>query len=145
MVTSRYNVLTIVGASPKLHGSKQVNKPEFQNTNWDIARSQPAALHIGLNKPQANLNVRDIEGASPKCVQFTTNRASTNPLNPTYSLAKVEMRPITPPKFIRDQMDVSDIPGAKPKRDWHDKAKTKESNKIDDIPGTKAHQRHSPR
>jgi hypothetical protein len=55
------------------------------------------------------------------------------------------MRPITPPKFIRDQMDVSDIAGAKPKRDWHDKAKTKESNKIDDIPGTKALPRHSPR
>jgi hypothetical protein len=122
-----------------------VNKPEFTNTNWDIARSQPAALHIGLNKPQANLNIRDIEGASPKCVQFTTNRVGTNPLNPTYSLPKVEMRPITPPKFIRDQMDVSDIAGAKPKRDWHDSAKTKETNKIDDIAGTKARPRHSPR
>ena len=55
------------------------------------------------------------------------------------------MRPITPPKFIRDQMNISDIPGAKPKRDWINEAKTKETNKIDDIPGTKARVRHSPR
>jgi len=48
-------LLFISGASPKLHGSKQVNKPEFSNTNWDIARSSPAALHIGLQKPEFNL------------------------------------------------------------------------------------------
>jgi hypothetical protein len=44
MVTVIY--ANILGASPKLHGSKEVNKPEFSNTNWDIPRSQPAALHI---------------------------------------------------------------------------------------------------
>jgi len=49
-----------VGASPRLHGSKEVNKPEFSNTNWDIARSQPAALHIQLNKPEYNLTNGDI-------------------------------------------------------------------------------------
>jgi len=42
------NIYLFAGASPKLHGSRQVNKPEFSNTNWDIARSSPAALHIGL-------------------------------------------------------------------------------------------------
>ena len=42
-------------------------------------------------------------------------------------------------------MDISDIPGAKAKKDWHDKAKTKTTNKIDDIPGTKAHFRHQAR
>jgi hypothetical protein len=35
-------------------------------------------------------------------------------------------------------MDVSDIPGARAKLDWHKMAKTKETNKIDDIEGTKA-------
>lgn len=134
-----------IGASPKLHGSKQVNKPEFSNTNWDIARSSPAALHIGLNKPQANLNIRDIEGTSPKCVQFTTNRFGHNPLSPVYELPKVETRAITPPKYIRDTLDISDIPGARAKKDWRGEAKTKPTNKIDDIPGTKAHPRHQAR
>jgi hypothetical protein len=40
------SINNFLGASPRLHGSKEVNKPEFSNTNWDIARSQPAALHI---------------------------------------------------------------------------------------------------
>lgn len=52
------------------------------------------------------------------------------------------MRPITPPKFIRDQMHIDDIPGARPKHDWHNNAKTKEINKIDDIEGTRAKPRH---
>jgi len=55
------------------------------------------------------------------------------------------MRAITPPKFIRDQMNIQDIEGAKPKRDWHNDAKTKETNKIDDIDGTRARIRHQPR
>jgi len=28
----------------------------------------------------------------------------------------VEQRPITPPKFIRDHMDVNDVDGARPKK-----------------------------
>lgn len=91
------------------------------------------------------MNSADIEGAAPRCVQFSTNRIGTNPLLPVYNLPKVETRAITPPKFIRCQMDVSDIPGARAKLDWHKMAKTKETNKIDDIEGTKAKQRHSPR
>lgn len=75
-----------VGASPKLHGSRQVNKPEFANQNWDIARSGPAALHIGLNKPQYNLESVD----GPNCVKFTTTRLGGDPLNPSYKLSKVE-------------------------------------------------------
>jgi len=52
-----YNFL---GASPKLHGSKKVNKPEFANQNWDIERSSPSTRHIGLNKPEYNLLTGDV-------------------------------------------------------------------------------------
>jgi hypothetical protein len=62
-----------------------------------------------------------------------------------YQLPQVETRPITPPKFIRDQMNVADIPGAKARHDWHEDARTKETNKIDDIEGTRAKARHQPR
>jgi hypothetical protein len=40
-------IILFIGAQPKLHGSKQVNKQEFTNQNWDIDRSGPRALHIG--------------------------------------------------------------------------------------------------
>ena len=143
--SSNLSTADIQGASPKLHGSRQVNKPEFSNTNWDIERSQPAALHISLNKPEGNLNIKDIEGAYPKCVSFTSSRIGSNPLNPVYPLPKVEVRPITPPKFIRDQMSVADIQGAHPRHDWVKEARTKETNKIDDIAGTRARIRHQAR
>ena len=42
-------------------------------------------------------------------------------------------------------MTIDDIPGARPKKDWHTEARTKETNKIDDIPGTKAVPRHQER
>ena len=70
------------GAGPKLHGSKQVNKPEFTNTNWDIDRSGPRALHIGLYKQETNLLTSDIQGAAPQIVKFQSKRQGNDPLNP---------------------------------------------------------------
>ena len=106
----------ISGAQPKLWGSKETTKPEFQNTNWDIDRSGPRALHIGLNKPEYNLTNNDIEGSQPKCVKFNSTRQGHDPLNPKYQLAQVEMRPNTPPKFLRDNIGHDDIEGSKPKK-----------------------------
>jgi len=105
-------LLFISGASPKLHGSKQVNKPEFSNTNWDIARSSPAALHIGLQKPEFNLQAVD----KPNCVKFSTTRLGGDPLNPKYKVSEVEQRPFTPPRYMRDHMEIDDIEGARPKK-----------------------------
>ena len=104
-----------LGAQPRLHGSKATNKPDLSNMNWDIERSGPRALHIGLNKPEYNLSNNDIGGSKPQCVQFKSVR-NCDPLNPTYNLSKVEVRPVTPPKFVRDSISNDDIEGAKPKR-----------------------------
>ena len=41
---------------------------------------------------------------------------SGDPLNPSYQLSKVEVQPVTPPKFIRDNLTNDDIEGAKPKK-----------------------------
>lgn len=68
-----------------------------------------------------------------------------NPLNPTYKVAEVEKRAITPPRYMRDQMEIGDIEGAKPKKNKLEGIKTREANKIDDIEGTKALPRHAPR
>ena len=63
-------------------------------------------------------------------------------MNPSYNLSKVEQRPSTPPKFIRDSMAVDDIDRAKPKENVQAKIKTRETMKLDDIEGTKSKPRH---
>ncbi len=135
----------MLGAAPKLHGSKQVNKAEYGNSNWDIDRSGPRALHIGLYKAESNLKTNDIQGAAPQCNKFASKRQGNDPLNPTYNLSHVEVRPVTPPRYIRDAMAVDDIDKAKPKADVMAGRKTRDPMKVDDIEGTKANQRHKPR
>ena len=80
----------MLGAVPKLHGSKVVNKPDFMNQNWDIDRAGPRALHMNLYKAETNLATNDIEGANPQCNRFKSTRTTNDPLNPTYNLSKVE-------------------------------------------------------
>ena len=66
-------------------------------------------------------------------------------MNPNYNLSKVEVRPATPPKFIRDAMAIDDIDKSKPKADIMAGRATRDVMKIDDIGGTRAQQRHKPR
>lgn len=87
----------------------------------------------------------DINGSSPNCVKFQTKRMGLDPLNPQYNFSKVEVRPITPPKYIKDQMEIDDIDGARPKKNKIADFNMRESMKINDIEGTKAKLRHSPR
>lgn len=75
-------------------------------------------------------------------MKFTTTRTGGDPLNPTYKLSVVEKRPITPPRFIRDQMEIDDIDGARPRKDKLANIETRETMKIEDIEGTKAKPRH---
>ena len=135
----------MIGASPKLHGSRQVNKQEFTNQNWDIDRSSPSQLHIKLHKPEKNLMAKDIEGASPQCVKFTTKRMGGDPLNPNYKLQSVDKRVPTPPKYIRDHMYINDIEGCRPKKEKVLEIKTRESMKVNDIEGAQARIRHKER
>lgn len=62
----------------------------------------------------SSLKTDDIEGAQPHSKEFRTNR-SVDPLEPDYKLPAVEEKPVTPPRFLRDQIDISDIEGAKSK------------------------------
>lgn len=123
-----------------------VNRPEFQNQNWDIDRSCPRALHICkllfynkhtvLNKPEYNLRNDDIARSSPNFIKFQTTRPPSNPLNPAYKLSEVEYRVPTPPKFIRDHISNEDIEGARPKKAKY--FETRNIMDIKDIDGTKA-------
>jgi hypothetical protein len=109
-----YN-LDIEGSVPKKFGVFN-HKTDFINKLDDIERTSSKVLHFALNKPEYNLSSKDIHWASPQINRnFITTRV-TNPLEPTYQLSKVE--PIEPivPKFIRDNINVDGVEGAKPKK-----------------------------
>ena len=92
-----------------------INKIDFINKVDDIEYAQPKKEKI-LNKPNFILNVRDIEKAYPKKVNPNIQR-HVNPLNPVYKLPSYPIPPPpTPPKFIRDQIDISDIEKARPNK-----------------------------
>ena len=115
--------LDIPGTSPKKFGIMN-NKPDFTNRNDDIERSNPKMLHILLNKPEYNLSNKDIEFSSASTVRIHETRCSKhikpaealNPLEPKYKLPTVENIDIPVPKFIRDNIQIDDIKGSKPKK-----------------------------
>lgn len=125
----------IEGAQPRLPGYKHVNKPGYSNVTADIERAQPAKLHPAINRPEYRLMTKDIEYAQPRTIKFKTNRIGTNSLEPVYNLPKFEVRPYTPPKFIRDSITAGDIVGARPTAYW--KWDTRDQINVRDIDGAK--------
>ena len=55
------------------------------------------------------------------------------------------MRPPTPPRFIRDAMEIDDIEKTRPNVDTKNGRTVRDVLLIDDIEGTRAIQRHKPR
>lgn len=76
-------------------------------------------LHRTLNKVDRQLLLEDIEGAKPRPKTFKTTR-KVNPLVPEYKLPSYKVVPPPEPKFLRDNIDNSDIDGAhiKPLHKW---------------------------
>ena len=91
------------------------NKVDFINKLDDIENAHPKKEKI-LVKPNFILNVHDINKAFPNKEKQISQR-HVNPLNPVYKLPSFPApSPPTPLKFIRDQMDISDIEKAKPNK-----------------------------
>lgn len=81
----------------------------------DIAAPSHSIRRIGREfDPTRNL---DIEGSSSRVPGLQTKRPPLNPLAPDYRLPSKVEQPFSAPKFLRDQIGVSDIEGARPKRD----------------------------
>ncbi|CAG9314091.1 unnamed protein product [Blepharisma stoltei] len=125
----------IDGAKPYLRGYEFINKPDFINFTEDIDRTKPARLHQPLNKPYFSLMTHDIDKATPKKGEFITTRIGTNPLQPVYNLPSFEIRPVTPPKFVRDQIAIDDIKGTKPEKYF--KWAQRDNMNVRDIEGAK--------
>ena len=118
-----YN-LDIEGSSPRKFGYF-FNKEDFTNKNSDIEKSSPKKYNQNINKKSFNLTNEDIEFSKPQCVKNDTTR-HTNPLQPKYIMKNPEILPISPPKFIRDAMEINDIKGSRPKKIGTDKNLFKE-------------------
>jgi len=123
-------------AKPHYQGYQFTEKETYGNRNDDIAGSRPKKLHQPLEKVYFGLRNDDIVGTKPKCQKFTTTRSPTNPLNPEYKLPEVEVRVATPPKFVRDNIDIKDIEGAKPNPYTRYNINRK-TNNVEDIDGAK--------
>ena len=108
-----YN-LDIEGSSPRKFGYF-FNKEDFINKNSDIEGASPKNFNQNTNKKNFNLTNDDIEFSKPQCVKNASTRHS-NPLEPKYNIVDPPILPITPPKFIRDNIGVEDIKGARPKK-----------------------------
>ena len=78
----------------------------------------------------------DIEGSKPDIVKFKSTRPPSNPLNPVYKLAHVEYVPPSPPKFVRDAMQITDVEGARPKK--KPERAERDPLKVNDIKGASA-------
>lgn len=62
---------------------------------------------IELVKEEYNMRTDDIQGTHPNVMKDTIRtKRVTNPLDPQYVLSNVEQRPPTPPKFLRDNINI---------------------------------------
>ena len=119
------------------HKTRVLKSESLSLKNDDIDQSCPKALHQPLNKPYYNLRSDDIAGTKPAIAKFKTKREASNPLNPVYRLPSFE--PLEPviPKFIRDSINVDDIPGTRPKTFHQRTIEDRITNNVLDIDGAR--------
>lgn len=127
------------GTTPRARRQRYTQKVHYGVDVSDIEGAQAPHLIPEVIDPVRRPNNRilsnsDIEYSQPRPKTFKTTR-STNPLCPDYRISDAEDRPVTPPKFIRDSFNVSDIEGTKAKplyRRQHER----DPLAVSDIPGT---------
>ena len=131
----------IKGATAPERMYPYTNKPDYSIGCQDIkgARSIVPKQFSKRYRDRKTNDVSDIFGAKPNPRGFKTTR-TTNPLNPDYpKLEKETKKPETKTNVFRflgeRMMNVSDIHGTKPKKLY--RWKQRETNKIEDIEGTR--------
>ena len=134
--TNLYN-LDIECSHPRKFGIFS-NKVDFINKVDDIERANPKILYYPFKKEEYNLTNRDIEKSYPSAVHFKTKRV-TNPLQPKYKFFEGEDYPPEVPRFIRDSIDIKDIPGASPKKRIFTMRRESMNDKLKSIDGAQSH------
>ena len=109
--------LDIEGASPRSN-SIFTNKIDYTLKNEDIEKTSPKRIiPEKTNKPNFNLSNKDIEGTEPRGHHCFNTSRHIDPLNPKYPLPSCPNKyPLPVPMFLRDTLDVRDIPGATVKK-----------------------------
>ena len=109
--------LDIEGASPRSN-SIFTNKIDYTLKNEDIEKSSPKQIiPIQTNKPNFNLSNKDIEGTEPRGHHCFNTSRHVDPLNPQYPLPSCpDKYPLPVPMFLRNTLDIRDIPGATAKK-----------------------------
>ena len=109
--------LDIEGASPRSN-SIFTNKIDYSLKNEDIEKTSPKRIiPEKTNKPNFNLSNKDIEGTEPRGHHCFNTSRHVDPLNPKYPLPSCPNKfPPPVPMFLRDTLNVRDIPGATVKK-----------------------------
>jgi hypothetical protein len=71
-------------------------------------------------------------------LKFVTSRKASNPLNPVYNLPKVEIKPPTPLKLLRDNLRTDDIEKCKSKQFVPPGSIARDTMNLHDIPGARS-------
>lgn len=95
-------------------GLERQPRESFSLKTDDISGAKPfLKSYQYTNKTDYSNNTTGIEKASPQSRNLQTARI-VNPLTPEYKLPSFSTRSYTPPKFLRDSLDISDIKGSAP-------------------------------
>ena len=84
----------------------------------DIEKASPKQIIPDkTNRPNFNLSNKDIEGTEPRGHHCFNTSRHVDPLNPDYPLPTCHDKyPLPVPMFLRNTLDVRDIPGATVKK-----------------------------
>ena len=130
-------VLDIKGAFPRRYGFYS-KKQDFTNTNLDIDKSYPInEYNKYTNKPDYIYKNDDIELSKPQGHHVFQNNRHVNPLNPVYQLPSCDNNNYSDDeskKFIRDTLNIKDIEGTKPRKDYYETILEKNKNNNNIIP-----------
>jgi hypothetical protein len=111
--------------------SERKPRESFSLRTDDIAGAKPCLKSYQfLNKPCYINSTQGIDKSTPHIPDLNSSR-QVNPLSPNYKLPSYVPRPVTPPKYIRDSMNITDIAGATPKNSV--KQSSRNSLDISDI------------
>jgi hypothetical protein len=105
-----------VGSTAEARILQFTQKPHTQLDVSDIRGTRPAPIIPStVSRPSYALMTQDIPHAQPKKHNNFKTERQTDPLNPSYTLPRVAVRPVTPPKSpARAIMEISDIDGTAP-------------------------------
>lgn len=126
----RHTPPDVEGATSTRRAPEKESPPREPVMGASPRRLAPLEVH----KPIRNLSNADIAGSSPASQYFSTARC-VNPVNPHYHYVTALYDAAPPPRFLRDSYDVSDIPGATPRRPIQREVRAVLN--VDDVAGAK--------